>query len=86
MVRHLGFHSLFIFQPAAENKWSELLQRLGQLLDNVTYTSEENSAMNYNTIFRMVKRDLVSVVCYFDHKFQQFLHQVVKAHTIQFTK
>ena len=85
MIRQLGFPSLFISQSAAETKWPELLQTLRHLLDNVTYTSGEISAMNCNTIFRLVKSDPVTVVCYFDHRFQQFLPQVVKS-PHQFTK
>ena len=79
MIRQLGFPSLFISQSAAETKWPELLQTLGQLLDNVTCTGEGISAMNCNTIFRLVKSDPVTDVCYFNHRFQQFLHQVVKS-------
>ena len=79
MIRQLGFHFLFISQSATENKWPELLQTLGQLHDNVTYTHEEINAMNCDTIFRMVKSDPVTVVCYFDHRFQWFLHQAVKS-------
>ena len=79
MIRQLGTPSLFISQLAAETKWPELLQTLGQLLDNITYTSEEIGAMNCNTIFRLVKSDPVAVVCYSGHRFQQFLHQVVKS-------
>ena len=79
MIRQLDFPSLFISQSPAETKWPQLLQTLEQLLDNVTYTIEEVSAMNYNKIFRLVKSDPVTVVHYFDHRFQQFLHQVVKS-------
>ena len=79
MVRQLGFPSLFISQSAAETKWPELLQTLGQLLDNVTYTGDKISALNCDTIFRLVKSDPVTVVHYFDHRFQQFLYQVVKS-------
>ena len=35
--------------------------------------------MNCNTIFVIVKSDQVTVVCYFDHRIQQFLHQVVNS-------
>ena len=79
MIRQLGFPSLFISQSVAETKWPELLQTLEQLLENFTYTGEDISAKNCDTIFRLVKSDQVSVVHYFDHRFQQFLHQVVKS-------
>ena len=80
MIRQLGFPSIFISQSAPETKWIELLQTLGQLLDNVTFTSEGISEMNGNTIFRLVKSYPVTVICYFDHRFQQLLHhQVVKS-------
>ena len=49
------------------------------MLDHVTYTSEEISAMNCNTIFRLVKSDPVTVACFLDCRFQQLLHQVVKS-------
>ena len=76
MIKQLGFPSLFISQSAAETKWPGLLQTLGQLPDNVTYTGEEISSMNCGTIFSLGKSDPVTVFCYFDHQFQQFLHQV----------
>ena len=34
--------------------------------------------MNCDTIFRLVKSDPVTVICHFDYRFPQFLHQVIK--------
>ena len=49
MMRQLGFPSLFISQSSAETKWPELLQALGELVDNKTYNDEEIKAMNWQT-------------------------------------
>ena len=78
MIRHLGFPSLFISQSAAETILPGLLRPLGQLIDNKTCTDDELQAVSWETRFRLVKHYPVTVVWYFDHIYQQFLHQVVK--------
>ena len=86
MIRQLGLPSICISQSAAETKWPELLPTLGQLFHNVTYTSEGISAMNCNTIFRMVKCDPVTVVHFLTTDSNSSYIKWLKAHTIQFTK
>ena len=55
MMRQLGFPSLFISQSAAETKWLELLQALGELVDNKTYNDEEIKTMNWQTKCKLIK-------------------------------
>ena len=79
MMRQLGFPSLFISQSAAEAKWPELLQALGELADNKTYNDEEITTMKLANKMQTYKNDSPTVVRYFDHRFQQLLNKVVKS-------
>ena len=62
MIRQLGFPALFISQSAAETKWPELLQALGQTVYNKTYTDEDISVMDWQTKCNLIKKDSATVV------------------------
>ena len=79
MIRQIGFPSLFISLSAAETKWPELLRAVAQLNDNKTYTDEEISEMNTQKIFELIRKDSATVVRYFHHRFQTFLHDVLRS-------
>ena len=80
MIRQIGFPSLFISLSAAETKWPELLRAVGQLNDKKTYTDEEIGEMDTQKIFGLIRKDSPTVVRYFDHRFQTFLHEVLRSH------
>ena len=80
MIRQIGFPSLFISLSAAETKWPELLRAVGQLNDNKTYTDEEIAQMDTQKIFGLIRKDSATVVRYFHHRFQTFLHDVLRSH------
>ena len=69
--------ALFISQSAAETKWPELLQVLGQTVDDKTYTDREISKMDFETKSRLIRGDSATLVRYFDYHFDVFLKDVV---------
>ena len=79
MIRQIGFPSLFISLSAAETKWPELLRAIGQLNDKKTYTDEEIAEMDTQKIFGLIRKDSATVVRYFNHRFNTFLHDVLRS-------
>ena len=79
MIRQIGFPSLFISLSAAETKWPELLRAIGQLNDKKTYTDEEIAEMDTQKIFGLIRKDSATVVRYFHHRFNTFLHDVLRS-------
>ena len=77
MICQLKMPALFISQSVAETKWPELLQALGQTVDNKTYTDREISEMDFETKSRLIRGDSAILVRYFDHYFNVFLKDVV---------
>ena len=78
MIHQIGFPNLFLSMSAAETKWPELLRAIGQLNGEI-FTDEEIAEMSTQKKFSLIRKDSATVVRYFHHRFQTFLHDVLKS-------
>ena len=76
-IRQLGIPTFFVSLSAADTKWPELLQSLGQIVDGKTYSFEQIENMSFSERTRLVNSDPVTCARYFDRRFHFFLNHIV---------
>ena len=68
MIRQLGCPTFFLTLSDVENKWTELLKILKQILDYVKLSIEEILEFKWSERAYLIRRDPVTCARYFDHR------------------
>lgn len=78
MIKQLGIPAWFCTFSAAETKWHSLLRCLWRLQKKEEPTDDDINAMTWIDTCKLIKSDPVTCARYFDHRFQAFIHDVLK--------
>ena len=80
MIRQLGLPTWLMSLSSADSKWIDLLQILGKLVDNKSYSPQEIEDMDWSEKCRLVQSDPVTTSRYFDNRVHEFMKIVLKSH------
>ena len=79
MIRQLSLPTWFMSLSAADTRWTDLLQMLARLNDDIEYSEEELENLSWQEKTKLVQKDPVTCSRYFDHRVQEFLNTVIKS-------
>ena len=79
MIRQLGNQTWFCSFPAAETRWTHLLQTLGRIVEKKEYSDYEIQQMTWEQKSDLIKKDPVTCARNFDHIVQLFIRDVLKS-------
>lgn len=79
MIRQLGLPTWFMSLSAADTRWHDLLNILSQINNGHTLSKVDTDAMSWMEKTKLVQKDPVSCVRYFDHRVQEFINTVLKS-------
>jgi len=86
MVRQIGKYTLFITLSAAETQWTELLVMLKQFQHEDSITEMEASNLSYTEKADLIRKDPVTCMRHFDHRFKTFFKTVLESKQGIFSK
>ena len=78
MIRHFSLPTWFMSLSAADTRWTDLLKMLAKLNDGIEYSETELEHFTWQEKTKLVQKDPVTCLRYFDHRVQEFLNTVLK--------
>ena len=79
MIRQLSLPTWFMSLSAADTRWTDLLKMLAKLNDGIDYSEKELENLSWQEKTKLVQKDPVTCLRYFDHRVQEFLNTVLKS-------
>jgi len=78
MIRQIGKPMFFITLSAAETRWKELLKILVKVLKNEDVSEEEAGQLSFLEKADLIRRDPVTCMLHFDHRFRLLVNKLLK--------
>ena len=79
MIRQLSLPTWFMSLSATDTRWTDLLKMLAKLNDGIEYSEKELEHLTWLEKTKLVQKDPVTCLRYFDHRVQEFLNTVLKS-------
>ena len=79
MIKQLSLPTWFMSLSAADTRWTDLLKMLAKLNDGIDYSEKELENLSWQEKTKLVQKDPVTCLRYFDHRVQEFLNTVLKS-------
>lgn len=78
MIRQLGLPTWFMSLSSADTKWTDLLNILSQINCSKPLSEQDIDNMSWVEVTKLVKKDPITCVWYFDNRVQEFINTVRK--------